>query len=216
MRLTHEVPHEFEIYSEIPCSVSTESRSFYFIVKDSLSYFIDSTEKEDIMNIKYDKTHNFTGYEIMRCSKVLKSIWHVFDKYETEKLKMTQKDLDGFQVLKPYLEKLHNLTRCFKNQVNAEEDKSVLWESAQKVVTECKVILREINKLRLLEPKCRYLEWTDAGPGVGVTNHDVQFRTAQEFRIINADCLIRLHLANGDSAQNEVERCQGYVGGRNL
>ena len=43
----HEVPHvhKFEIYSEIPCSVSTESRSIYFIVKDSLSYFIDSTKK---------------------------------------------------------------------------------------------------------------------------------------------------------------------------
>ena len=164
------------------------------------------------MNIKDDKTHNFKGYEIMRCSTVLKSIWQVFDKYETGKLKMTQKDLDDFQVLKPYSEKLHNLTCCFKNQVNSEEDKSVLWESAQKVVTECKITLREINKLRLPEPKCRYLEWTDAGPGVGVTNHDVQFRTAQKLRIINADYLIRLHLANGGSAQNEVERCQGYVG----
>ena len=83
-------------------------------------------------------------------------------------------------------------------------------------MTECKIILREVNKLRLPEPKCRYLEWTDAGPGVGVTNHNVQFRTAQKFRIISADYLIRLHLANGDSAQNEVERCQGYVGGGNL
>ena len=100
MRLRHEVPHKFEIYSEIPCLVSTESRSIYFIVKDSLSY-IDSTEKEDIMNIKYDKAHKFKGYEIMRCSIVLKSIWQVFDKYETAKLKMTQKDLDDFQVLKP-------------------------------------------------------------------------------------------------------------------
>ena len=115
MRLRHEVPYKFEIYSEIPCSLSTESRNIYFIVKYSLSYFIDSTEKEDIINIKYDKTHNFKGYEIMRCSKVLKSIWQVFDKYETGKLKMTQKDLDDFQVLKLYSEKLHNLTCCFKN-----------------------------------------------------------------------------------------------------
>ena len=96
MRLRHEVPHKFEIYSEIPCSVSTESGSIYFIVKDSLSYFIDSTEKEDIMNIQYDKTHNFKGHEILRCSTVLKSIWQVFDKYETGKLKMTQKDVDDF------------------------------------------------------------------------------------------------------------------------
>ena len=44
------------------------------------------------------------------------------------------------------LEKLDNLTCCFKNQVNAEDYKSALWESAQKAVTECKIILREINK----------------------------------------------------------------------
>ena len=104
MGLKHEVPHKFEIYSEIPCSVSTENRSIYLIVKDSLSFFIDSTEKEDTMNIKYDKTHNFKGYEIMRCSTVLKSIWQVFDKYETAKLKMKQKDREDFQVLKPYLD----------------------------------------------------------------------------------------------------------------
>ena len=85
------------------------------------------------MNIKDDKTHNFKGYEIMRCSTVLKSIWQVFDKYETGKLKMTQKDLDDFQVLKPYSEKLHNLTCCFKNQVNSGEDKSVLWNLHKKL-----------------------------------------------------------------------------------
>ena len=60
--------------------------------------------------------------------------------------------------------------------------------------------------------KSRFLEWTDAGPGVGITNHDVKYRIAQRIRIMNADYLIRLHLSNGDSSHNEVERCQGFVG----
>ena len=60
--------------------------------------------------------------------------------------------------------------------------------------------------------KSRYLEWTDAGPGVGITNHDVRYRIAQKIRIVNADYFVRLHLSNGDSAHNEAERCQGYVG----
>ena len=54
--------------------------------------------------------------------------------------------------------------------------------------------------------KSRYLEWTDAGPGVGISNYDVNFRIAQRIRIINLDYFIRLHLSNGDSSQNEVER----------
>ena len=37
-----------------------------------------------------------------------------------------------------------------------------------------------------------------------MTNHNVKYR--------NADYLIRLHLYNGNSTQNEVERIQGYIG----
>ena len=45
-----------------------------------------------------------------------------------------------------------------------------------------------------------------------MTNHDVKYRMSQLFRIINADYLIRLHLSNGDSSQNVVERIQIHMG----
>ena len=60
--------------------------------------------------------------------------------------------------------------------------------------------------------KTIYLEWTDAGPGVGLTNKAVKYRAAQRFRILNMDYLVRHHLANDDSSHNEVERIQSYVG----
>ena len=68
--------------------------------------------------------------------------------------------------------------------------------------------------LKVVRPtyKSRYLEWTDAGPSVGIYNYDVKFRIAQRIRIINLDYFIRLHLSDGDSSQNEVEKCQGYIG----
>ena len=56
------------------------------------------------------------------------------------------------------------------------------------------------------------MEWTDAGPGVGITNFDVRFRIGQRIRIMDANYFVRHHLSNGDSAQNEVERCQSYIG----
>ena len=74
-------------------------------------------------------------------------------------------------------------------------------------------LLSSILKELVLPPfKSRIFEWTDAGPGVGVSNFEVKFRAAQKVRIMNMDYFVRLHLSNGDSAQNEVERCQGYVG----
>ena len=99
-----------------------------------------------------------------------------------------------------------------RNQIsvtNLKADK--IWESEVKIVDICLSILKEIPRFRVPQPKSGYLEWTDAGPGVGITNNDVHYRTAQKIRIINADYLIRLHLANGDSSHNEVERCQAYV-----
>ena len=60
--------------------------------------------------------------------------------------------------------------------------------------------------------KFRFVELTDGGPGVGISNKDVQMRIAQRARILDADYLVRHHLANNDSSQNDVERCQGYVG----
>jgi hypothetical protein len=64
----------------------------------------------------------------------------------------------------------------------------------------------------LFTNKSRVHKFTDAGPGVGVTNHDVQMRCAEIILLTEPDYYIRHHLANDDSSQNEVERCQSYVG----
>ena len=64
----------------------------------------------------------------------------------------------------------------------------------------------------LTRTKSILLEWTDAGPGVSVTQKAVKYRAAQIVHILDLDYLIRLHLANNDSSHNEVERYQSYVG----
>ena len=45
-----------------------------------------------------------------------------------------------------------------------------------------------------------------------MTNQDVQLRCAEIILLTEPDYYIRHHLANDDSSQNEVERCQSYVG----
>ena len=58
----------------------------------------------------------------------------------------------------------------------------------------------------------KIFEWTDAVPGVGISKPDVTLRIGQRIRILDLDYFIRLHLSNGDSSQNEVEKCQWYIG----
>ena len=49
-------------------------------------------------------------------------------------------------------------------------------------------------------------EYTDAGPGVGVSNVETKIRFVEMCRLQNSDRQIRIHRAPGDSAQNEAER----------
>ena len=102
--------------------------------------------------------------------------------------------------IKPCLESLHQKTICFKNQLNSDENTATLWETASKMIEDMKEILKCVIEVSPIY-KSRYLEWTDAGPGVGTSNYDVKFRIAQRIRMINLDYFIRLHLSNGDSSQ---------------
>ena len=60
--------------------------------------------------------------------------------------------------------------------------------------------------------KSKIVDQTDAGPGVGITNYEVQYQMVQEVILLNVDYCIRHFLAPGGSSQNEVERIQSYVG----
>ena len=55
-------------------------------------------------------------------------------------------------------------------------------------------------------------EYTDAGPGVGVSNIETKIRFVEMCQIQNSDRRIRLHRAPGDSAQNESERTNACIG----
>ena len=124
---------------------------------------------------------------------------------------MSKRELDSLMAIKPCLESLHQNTICFKNQLNSDENTATLWETASKMIEDVKEILKCVKEVTPTY-KSRYLGWTDAGPGVGISNYDVKFRIAQRIKIINLDYFIRLHLSNGYSSQNTVERCQGYIG----
>ena len=79
---------------------------------------------------------------------------------------------------------------------------------------ECfKALLRQLTKtydgVKQITPlsKYRLVELNDGGPGVSISSKDVQMRIVQKARIMDTDYLIRCHLANNDSSQNDVGRC---------
>ena len=85
-------------------------------------------------------------------------------------------------------------------------------EAYDELQAQAQEILDRLKSLRLPQVKPRWAEFTDAGPGVGVNNIDVKFRTAEPDRIYDHDYRIRVHRSRGDSGQNEGERTNSAIG----
>ncbi len=110
------------------------------------------------------------------------------------------------QTLSNILKKLDNSLGMYKSNII---DGDVNCVDLKNYISKC---LECISGMNLPKSKARVVDLTDAGPGVGITNKEVKFRTVEEIRVINHDYYIRHHLAPGDSSHNEVERIQSYVG----
>lgn len=64
----------------------------------------------------------------------------------------------------------------------------------------------------MLQVRPRIAQMTDAGPGVGISNHEVRFRDAELARLHGSDYRIRAHRARDDSGHNEAERTNSAIG----
>ena len=118
----------------------------------------------------------------------MRSLWSVFKTFTTHQETLNQVETERFEILKPKLENLHSAVINVKNSLSAANFQvAEVWRSEIAIVDLCSLIFKEMSRFRLPELKSRYLEWSDAGPGVGITNNDVRYRTAQKVRIINAD-----------------------------
>ena len=100
----------------------------------------------------------------------------MFEIFTCHQETMNQIETERFKILKPKLDSLHSAVISMRNQISVTKLKAdKIWESEVKIVDICLSILKEISRFRVPQPKSRYLEWTDAGPGVGITNNDVRY-----------------------------------------
>ena len=122
-----------------------------------------------------------------------------------------EKDKDIFGQILNNVTNIHDRLVGIKHMADERMEWEVIWRE-EELLHEDMTTFLEVVTSWLPELKCIFLEWTDAGPGDGITNHAVKYRIAQMARIFNADYFVKHHLSNGDSSYNEIERCQGYIG----
>lgn len=105
-----------------------------------------------------------------------------------------------------------NINTCTELYNDSTSSKDAIIDSCNTLLTSCNTALDRIQDIGLPCIKPRWSELTDAGPGVSVTNFDVQTRVAELCRLWNLDYYIRLHRSRGDSGQNEAERTNSAIG----
>ena len=211
MQLRQEALHKFEVVAQdkSPLEQSISFKSIGITLHDAMAYYIDSTEKEDVMKLFTGENDRHKEYESCRANVLQESIWKVFATASTGKRNMRKENKVNFDTISETIEDISNAVVELKNHLSEIKHPSI-WSIVCNIVEKCKTLLQKMQEFGV-QYKSRFLEWTDAGPGVGISNH-VVFRIGQRVRIINADYLMRLHLSNGDSNQNEIERFHAYIG----
>ena len=103
------------------------------------------------------------------------------------------------------LDELHNALLNFQQSLQMFTEEVILTEY-DAIAAKLSYILNQINDLGPVDVKPRCCDLGDAGPGVAVSNFDVQFRDAELARMWGSDYRIRLLLSRNDSHLNEAER----------
>ena len=115
-------------------------------------------------------------------------------------------------------ERIHNLKLHELHEALLNFQRSLQMFTEEVILTEYDAItaklsysLNQINDLGPVVVKPGWCDLSDAGPGVAVSNFDVQFRDAEVARMWGSDYRIRLHLSRNDSHSNEAERSNSAI-----
>ncbi|KAL9965166.1 hypothetical protein ACROYT_G028929 [Oculina patagonica] len=208
-RLRCEFPDSFEVQSDT--LISKEIRSFASTIQGDVYLFRDMSEKGDIEKVTDSLCCRYKEHEERRLNHLLCRIDKAEADFEASH-GVTNGDTEAGNVEDIYqsLATLKEEATLLLNKYR--ESARVSWGDYTSILLKCTELLDLIKSMHLPPVKPRWAEFTDAGPGVGVSNFEVVFRDAELARIYSSDYRIRVHRAAGDSGQNEAERTNSAIG----
>ena len=134
--------------------------------------------------------------------------------FEVDKVTCTDTELVCFHqriglILSKLQSQLDSVERYLCTTDTSNEETRRMFSEA---INHCMKLVERFGKFDFHPVKPRKADFTDAGPGVSVTNTDVKFRDAEIAIIHNLDYRIRCHRSRGDSGQGEAERTNSAIG----
>lgn len=211
--LRHNHPDIFESSTLVQTTYSRYFRSLCAKVHDYIFQYCDMSEKEDLTKVTSTLECPHRDYERWRAVHTLNNLKNALTQFhatteatESEKTLLANRIspcltavFDPLQELISFLASLDQNFNCLV-VMNAQ-----ILNSGQK-------ILEMMKELQLPPVKPSWVQLTDVGPGVGVSNFAVRFRDAELVRLFNTDIRERCHRSRDDSGQNEAERTNSAIG----
>lgn len=205
MKICHEYPHLYEVGEK--SDWGRPVKQFCTAVSDYTNYFLDTSEKEDIVRVEKSENGKHKEYERKRIDSLVHGLDTAMNKYQI--LNDLQQDL-----IEPLTEKVEsclNYAKSIQTKINASSGK-MLYNMYMPLFDLCTDMLMACESLHAFDMKSIVAENTDAGPGVGVSNFEVGFRMAEISRIHKTERRTRVHRSRGDSSHNESERTNACIG----
>ncbi len=147
---------------------------------DDMQYFTYQFDDDDLQLMTDDPSCPFRLYEL----KKVQTFEARLERHEINE------DLHEMEIaaLKRTVSKLNVLHASI---VTYRENLDDTYPSNDEMKNSIKDCLELLQEVKLPRAKSRVVDLTDAGPGVGITNHDVKFHAAGETRLLNYDYYIQ-------------------------
>ena len=179
-------------------------------IEDTINYYIHTTNEADVKSVTKKQDCVFRRYELDRIETLQNRLQSVSSEHM---LPGTINNLTVQQIssdVEQLITEANDLIICLKEYSSS---KAHVWSKCQKVISCAKDnVLHFLEGLNLPKLRPCVIEFTDAGPGVGVSNHEVQYREVELARLHKSVLRHRVHLASDDQGQNEAERTNAYIG----
>ena len=95
-------------------------KSICITLLDAMKYYIDSTEKEDVMKLLTENNAGHKEYESCRANVLQESIWKVFATANTDKATMSEEDKRHFDSVREIIGNTSNAIVELKNKLHEE------------------------------------------------------------------------------------------------
>lgn len=216
MKIRAEVPDLFELKQQDSGSYGINFRSLCAKIHDNVFYFKDRTTEDDIASVSGPITIcHFAKYEISRLQNLNNALQTAMQQWFLQThVEAPEPDKQLSEDMNKTLLSIYGIIENARSVLSSIEDFSedTFKDVIERLIIHCNIILDLLVTFKLPEVKPVIAEYTDAGPGVGVSNLEVRFRMAEMSRIHTTSRRTRIHRARGDSAQNESERTNSAIG----